>query len=318
MIPLFLRTTCTMPPPIGRLDRYLLSLPERTLRSASVASAGLLRELSDAALPSALRRTSLYRNMVEGTLRFLIETVGEVDGTFPAEAPLGREFLRRRAAGNVIEMAGILAFRASPVWVLAALADVSGAGRTLIREIAGSLKEEGLLDPDTEFETVDQVLTGLEEASGRAADAVNAPPLDVAGLRREWREIEARVRKIPPGRMPTADRLWDGWRELRAEATAQQRSVFQMSSMMAVSALRALPDGARWLSMSAATAAKSTGEMFAGTLLDHYRETLGEIRRDGVVAYWSRQFEPYLRAAAKQFSRERRSLTERLLDRRSS
>ena len=306
-------TDPTLPP--GRLDRYLLSLPERTLRSATAASAGLLRELGDVALPAAVRRTSLYRNMVEGTLRFLIETVGEVEGAFPEEGKLGPEFALRRAAGNGIEMAGILAFRASPVWVMAALADISGAGRTLIREIAGSLKEEGLLDPNAEFETVDHILTGLEDASGRIADAVNTPPLDVAGLRREWNEIQKRVRRIPPSRLPTADRLWDGWRDLRAEAAAQERSVFQLSSLMAVSALGSLPDGARWLSRSAATAAKSTGAMFAGPLLDHYRDTLGEIHREGFVPYWSHQFRPYLRAAAAQFSRGRRSLTERLLDR---
>ena len=302
-------------PALGRIDRYLLSLPERTVRSATAASAGLLRELGDVALPAAVRRTSLYRNMVEGTLRFLIETVGEVEGAFPKQGQLAPDFALRRAAGNGIEMAGILAFRASPVWVMAALADVSGAGRTLIREIAGSLKEEGLLDPDTEFETVDHILTGLEDASSRVADAVNTPPLDVAGLRKEWNEIQTRVRRIPPSRLPSAERLWDGWRNLRAEAAAQKCSVFQLSSLMAVSAVGSLPDGARWLSRSAATAAKSTGAMFAGPLLDHYRDTLGEIHREGVVRYWSRQFGPYLRAAAAQFSPKRRSLTERLLDR---
>ena len=50
------------------------------------------------AVPAAVRRTSLYRNMVEGTLRFLIETVGEVEGTFPEEGKLGPEFALRRAA----------------------------------------------------------------------------------------------------------------------------------------------------------------------------------------------------------------------------
>jgi hypothetical protein len=306
-----------MATPSNRLKRYLLSLPERTVRSATAASAGLIRELGDVAVPAAVRRTSLYRNMVEGTLRFLIETVGEVEGTFPEEGKLGPEFALRRAAGNGIEMAGILAFRASPVWVMAALADVSGAGRQLIQEIARSLKEEGLLEPDTEFETVDHILTGLEDASGRVADAVNTPPLDVASLRKEWHEIQTRVRKIPPSRLPTAERLWDGWRDLRAEAAAQERSVFQLSSLMAVSALGSLPESARWLSSSAATAAKSTGQMFASPLLDHYRDTLGEIHREGFIPYWSRQFGPYLRAAAAQFSPGRRSLTERLLDRRT-
>ena len=75
----------------------------------------------------------------------------------------------RRTAGNGIELVGILAFRASPVWVLAALADASSAGRYLIHEIAGSLKDAGLLDRETDFATVDQMLHGLERSAGRLA-----------------------------------------------------------------------------------------------------------------------------------------------------
>ena len=84
---------------------------------------------------------------------------------------------------------------------------------------------------------------------------------------------------------------------------------------MAMSTLRSLPGGARWFSRSTAIAAKRAGEVFGGPALDHYRSTLNDIHRDGVVVYWGRQFEPYLRAAAAQFAPGRRSLTERLLDR---
>ena len=35
--------------------------------------------MGDVALPAALRRTKLYQSLAEGTLRFLIEQVGEVD-----------------------------------------------------------------------------------------------------------------------------------------------------------------------------------------------------------------------------------------------
>ena len=86
-----------------------------------------------------------------------------------------RCFLVRRAAGNGVELIGILAFRASPVWVLAALADASGAGKYLIREISASLKEQSLLDRETEFSTVNEMLDGLEASAGRMAAAINAP-----------------------------------------------------------------------------------------------------------------------------------------------
>ncbi|MCP5118375.1 MAG: hypothetical protein GY953_46780, partial [bacterium] len=112
----------------GDISKYLLSLPERVVRSTSALAGGLLRELSDVTLPPAFRKTRIYRMMVEATLRFMIEQIGEVEGAFPVEGRLAKDFAVRRAAGNGIELAGILAFRASPVWVMAALADLSGAG----------------------------------------------------------------------------------------------------------------------------------------------------------------------------------------------
>ena len=300
-----------------RLKGYVLSLPERVVRSASAVSAGLLREIGEVTLPEPVRETKLYRSMVEATLRFLIEQVGEVEGAYPAEGKLSEDFAVRRAAGNGIELVGILAFRASPVWVMAALADLSGTGRTLIHEITDALKQEKLLDQDEEFETVDHMLRGLEKTSARVADAVNTPPLDVAALRQEWVEIREDAKAIPPPNRPSSERLWAQWNDLRSVAAQQRLSVFQLSSVMAMSAVEKVPDRLRWLSRSAPLAARTAGEVFAEPLLDHYSQTLSEIREIGFVSYWRTQFRPYLRAAAAQFSREHASLTERLLERRS-
>ena len=79
-------------------------------------------------LPPGLRRTRIYSTMVEATLRFLIEQVGQVEGTYPAEDKLAKNFLIKRTVGDGIDLVGLAAFHASPVWVFAALADLSGAG----------------------------------------------------------------------------------------------------------------------------------------------------------------------------------------------
>jgi hypothetical protein len=71
-----------------------------------------------------------------------------------------------------------------------------------------------------------------------------------------------------------------------------------------------------WLSRCARTATLRTGQFFAEGLFDHYRTTLKEIRETGYLAYWTREFRPYLRAAALQFSLSHKSLTERLLERK--
>lgn len=295
-----------------RIGHYLLSVPERLLRSATGLSAGLVRELSDVAVPLSIRRTRLYQNLVESTLRFLIEQVGEVENTYPAsDARLADDFAVRRAAGNGIELVGIIAFRASPVWVMAALADLSGAGRHLIREIAAELKQHHLLEPDAEFDTMDDLLAGLETFSARTADVVNTPPLDTKTLRKEWKALQSEAASLPA---PAIESLEGLWRDLRREAAEQQRSVFTLSSMMALSAISSLPEGLVWLSRSAPLAARRTGAIVGEALLGHYRATLDEIHRTGYLNYWVREYKPYLRAAAEQFAPGRRSFTEKLLD----
>ena len=295
------------------ISQYLLSLPERVLRSATALAGGLLREIGEVTIPQTIRRSQLYRNLVEATLRFLIEKVGQVEGVYPGEEKVAEDFLVRRTAGNGIELIGILTFRASPVWVLAALADASGAGRYLIREITDSLKDEGLLDRATEFTTVDQMLDGLERSAGRLASTINTPPLDVAALRQEWDSMRRDLAKIPPRNIPGLDSLRNVWTSMVREAQEQNRTVFEVSSLMAMSAITTLPQKARWLSASTRLAASKTGSVMAGVLLDHYRTTLRQIHERGYIRYAVQQFRPYLYAAVSQFSPQRRSLTERLL-----
>src|SRR5436853_254998 len=175
---------------------YLLSLPERVIRTALGFSAGLLREIGEVVLPRTVRRGQLYKTLVDTTLRYVIEQVGGAKGVYPGEVPQAQDFLARRGVGHAIELLGIAAFRISPVWVLAALAD------------------------------------------------------------------------------------------------------------------RAL-----WLSSSTRVGAARTGKLFAAAILEDYSHTLKELREVGYVTYARRQLSPYLRACVDQFSRQQRSMTERLIER---
>ena len=285
------------------------------IRSALALSAGVLREVGEVVLPRGVRRSALYRSLVDTTLRYVIEQVGGAKGVYPVAQPQPVDFLARRGAGHAIELLGIVAFRVSPVWVLAALADLSGLGRRLIPEMAEALAAEGLLRGTSRFESVDQLLDGLEKTSARLAQTMYVPPLNVAELRKEWQAIRNQARSTNPPRLPSRATIGKQWEQLKHESTRQGRSIFETSSLMAIAAVRALPARARWLTVSTGVGARRAGKVLAADVLDGYGQTLDELRQVGYLAYARRQLSPYLRACVDQFSRQRRTLTQRLLGR---
>jgi hypothetical protein len=285
------------------------------VRSALGLSAGLLREVGEVALPRSVRRSHLYHSLVDVTLRYVIERVGGAEGVYPTAEPQTDDFLARRGAGHAIELLGIAAFRVSPVWVLAALADLSGIGRRLIPEIAAALQAEGLLEEGARFESVDQLLDGLEKTSARLAETFNTPPLDVASLREEWKAIRTEASRRPrPAALPPPRAISSRWEEIKEESARQGRSIFETSSVLAVSTVRAFPGTARRVSASARIGAKRAGKLLSEAILDHYGKTLRELRQVGYLTYAKRQLSPYVRACIDQFSPRRQTLTQRLLD----
>jgi hypothetical protein len=292
--------------------QFVLSLPERLVRSLSALTGGFLREAGVILLPVRLRRTALYRVMVEVTLRFLIEELGRVPGVYAKGQEL-EDFLLKRTASHGIELLGLLTLHVSPIWVLAALADATGAGHALIEQIAESLKQEGLLERDASFETLDELLRGLEKTSSQLADTLNMPPVTLAGLRREWERFKDALPNVPRANVPGLETLEGLWNKLLEASAAEHQSVFVLCSTLAVGVLAELPSNVFWLSRAAQTAAKRTGQLLGETLLDHYLLALNEISQEGFIAYWGKQFRPYLRAAALQFVPANESTTERLL-----
>ena len=96
-------------------------------------------------------------------------------------------------------------------------------------------------------------------------------------------------------------------------ARTQNRTIFALSSLMAISTLSHVPANLLWLSKATRSAARRTGGILGGAILDHYSTALEEISRTGFLGYWSREFRPYLRAAAAQFAPEHASLTGALV-----
>jgi hypothetical protein len=292
---------------------YAVSLPERTVRSASSLVGGALRGVSHLVLPDKIRDAALWRATGGIGLRVLIEQLGDVRGIYSPADPIAKELIRRYAVGASIEMIGILTFYLSPVWILAALGDVTHAGRTIVSAAGDALKAEGLIDSGVRFSNMDQLLKGLEDTSTHLALNINMPPLNTKGLRAEWKQFRTNLAGLRPAQLPAAQELRDTWSRLEDVSGKVGKSVFSVSAAMSLAALSAVPEQLQWLSRSAATAAGTTGSVVGRVFLDHYATASREMAQAGFNEYWNRQSRPYLVAAVRHFLPEQPSWTERVL-----
>ena len=168
---------------------YLASLPERTARAGAALTGGLVYETTEVMLPPSVRRSELYQAIVGRLLRIMIELVGGVEGVYPAQEMPVRELLVRKTAGNVVELSSFVAVGWSPVWLLAGASDLVGGTKVYLRTLVKELREAGVLAPDADVATFEELLTVLEGTSGVLADMVDVPPLNVPSVRTSWQEL---------------------------------------------------------------------------------------------------------------------------------
>jgi hypothetical protein len=279
-------------------QRYLASLPERTARAGAALTGGLVYETGEVLLPLAVRRSRLYQAIVGRLLRITIELVGGVEGVYPTEEMQVRELLARKTAGNVVELSSFLAVGWSPVWLLAGASDLIGGTKVYLRVLAAELQDSGVLSAEDDVASFEDLLTALEGTSGVLADTVDVPPLNIPSVRTSWQELRRQVADLPD-----AEGLEKIFSDLQLAARQEDRSILEISSMVALGAVHA---GVR------------LGDVH---VFDYYRSALPKIVEEGLVSFLRRVSIPYLTRARSHFDPESSTYSERLLrrwaDRRS-
>ena len=277
---------------------YLVSLPERTARAGAALTGGLVYETTEVMLPLAVRRSKLYQALVGRLLRIMIELVGGVEGVYPAQEMPVRELLVRKTAGNVVELSSFVAVGWSPVWLLAGASDLVGGTKVYLRTLVSELRDAGVLAPEADVASFEELLTVLEGTSGVLADTVDVPPLNVSSARASWQELRQQAADLPD-----AAGLEKIFAELQLAARQEDRSILEISSMVAIGAVRS---GVRLGSVH---------------IFDYYRRALRTIVEEGLLSFLRRTSTPYLTRAGSHFDPHSITYSERLLrrwaDRRS-
>lgn len=282
----------TMPRPAVT---FLVSLPERAIRALAALVGGTVHETFQLALPRVVRTSRLYEATAKNLLRVTIELVGGV----PADArvedehePDARQLAVRKGAGNVVELGSIAAFGFSPLWVLAAAADVTRGSRVYLDTFVGELTRAGALPEGSKPGSVDELLGALEGVSGTSARLIDIPPLEVAALRRSLDDI-----RRDAAALPSADELARVLDGLREAARRERTSLLEVSV---------------GIGLAFFNSARHVGRQH---LLDPYREDLRPVAEEGFGAYARRVSRPYADAVVRHFSADEATLTERGLGR---
>lgn len=285
----------------------MLSLPERLGRIVVGAGAGTLKGIAELALPEAVRQTKLYQVLLARNLRYLIEEIGDVEDVYVQDPPARSRYVARKFVGNFIELAGLLTMRASPVWLLALVSDVSGGTKTFLRELVEELKREGLLDAAARVDSADDLLDRVQSLTSGAADTIDTPPLSVEELRETLAFLRREASSKGLGRLlPEAElgRLWEGMKET---ARVQRRSLLDVGAALALGAVNRLERSGR----VAASGLRVGRALVDRSILRYYARALDELRREGYYRYLSRVSRPYLRAVARHLAFRNVTWTER-------
>jgi hypothetical protein len=277
---------------VRRATEYLVSIPERILRAVAAALGGTIHETAELVLPRLVRKSRFYEATAKNLLRITVELVGGVEREREAVAgeveASPKKLAVRKAGGNVVELGSILAFGFSPLWLLAAAADVTRGTRVYLDALVSELKAAGVLAQEAEFASVDDLLAALEGASGTTARLIDIPPLEVEGLKRTLADLRDDAKGLP-----TPPELAAAYQGLVAEADREQRSLLEVSLGMGLAFFNS---------------ARKVGRQH---LLDPYSEDLRPVRDEGFGAYARRVGRPYAQAVTRHFDPSQVTLTER-------
>jgi hypothetical protein len=274
--------------------RYLVSLPERLVRSLLAVAGGTVYETFQLVLPRLVRRSRFYEATAKNLLRVTIELVGGVKGaaSVEADAPSPGQLAVRKGAGNVVELGSIAAFGFSPLWLLAAASDLARGSRVYLAVLVDELKEGGVLAPEAQVGSVDELLGVLERGAGKSAALIDIPPVELAELRASVAELAAERHELPSEGELRA--LFSG---LVRTARAENRSLLEVSAGIGLAFLG------------------SAQHVSREHVFVPYREDWRPIRREGFAAYASRVSAPYRRAVAGHLDADAGTHTDRLLAR---
>ena len=160
---------------------------------------------------------------------------------------------------------------------------------------------------DSNPETLEQLLAGIDEMGRKGASAIDTPPLnaeEIKALADELRQSTISLTNSAANLLPTFESIWE---QIEGVARKENLSVSQVMGMLSVSAASIAKTG-----FGTADAVSQTSyQLLDEILLDDYRDTIGEISRMGAYTYMTEHMQPFVDNARLHFDFRRETRSQR-------
>ena len=285
---------------------YGLSLPERAIRGTAGVVGGTLRESATFLVPQSFRNAKTYQVFIGQMLDFMAEDMAGVDPEHRPSPPRVENFVARKTVGNFVDLATLATFHVSPMLLLALVGDIAYGSKAYLKELAEDLEARGVIEDASAIQQADDLLDAVASASQKTAQSFDTPPLSVDGLKETIRQTRESVSEIDPTVVLPKEDLDRLWERIRSTAKGQGVSPLDVSGLMTLGTL----DKIGKIGTGTLSTVRVAGSLVNRHVLDHYREALGDISRDGFYRTLSTSSRPYVDALWRNFSSERATLTE--------
>lgn len=290
---------------------YSLSVPERTLRVTAGLAGGVVRESANLLVPQAFRSSKSYTILVQQSLDFMTDDMAGVKRPLaPGEEPKVENYVAKKTVGSFVEMASLATLHVSPILLLAVVSDVAYGSQTYLKELAEELKQEGVIAQDSTIDRASDLLDAIRETSSMGATVFDTPPLSVEGLKAAIEQTTQSIGKMDPTQVLPAGEIDRLWREMHEVAQQENVSMLEVSGAMTLHALGRIAK----VGQGALSTVRCAGSLVDRHVIDHYRVALGDLHTRGYYQTLAESSRPYIAAVWDNFSTDRSTITEDLLN----
>jgi hypothetical protein len=288
---------------------YIASIPERTVRSVVSAITGVTSLMTNLLLPSAIKESSTYRVTFGMLQQFLIEKVAEVEQQ-EKDYEVKDKYVVRKTAGSIIEGIGLLSIRFSPVWMLAILSDISGGSKVYLQRLIKDLKNNQLIDSETAYDNVYELLDGIKASTKIGVDAIDMPPITLE----EFNEFKKSLVDSLKGNNESSKKMYKDleqvYRKMNEVGKKEKISLAKLNGAMTLDLMKNTTK--KGFDITRVTTRTSI-DMINDTILKNYTDSLENLNRIGKRKYLIEHMSPFMKQFKNHYDSNHKTLTEKMI-----